>query len=318
VSDEPVVLEVPGSSAGERLDRFLTERLDRMSRSAVKRLIVNGRVSVDGRTAHKPGLSLDSGARLEVRFPPPAQDGPEPESIPLTTIYEDDALLAIDKQAGLVVHPGHGKRTGTLVNALLALGVPLARQGAPERPGIVHRLDEGTSGLLVIAKTDSAFEALSAAFARRQVAKRYVALVWGRPDPGSGTVSRSLGRSRSNPVKMAIGGRGDRPAVSHYRTTETLPGFTLLDVRPETGRTHQIRVHLQSIHHPIVGDGRYGGRQWRGILDPQKRNALRGFERLGLHAAELSFAHPITGARLQLTAPLPAELETLLTILRKS
>ena len=307
---------VPPDSAGQRLDRFLTERLEGFTRSAVRRLILRGQVLVDGRPAAKPGVALEPSSCLEVVLPPPESGGPEPESIPLDVVHEDDHLLVLDKPAGLIVHAGHGQRSGTLVNALLARGTPLAGRGAPDRPGIVHRLDQGTSGLLVVAKTDAAYDALSGAFARREVRKTYLALVWGRADPDRGTIKRPVGRSRSNPVKMAIAGRGSRAAVSHYRTRETLPGFSLLAVRPETGRTHQIRVHLQSIHHPVVGDSRYGGRQWRGVIDPKKRNTLRDFERLALHASELSFAHPATGDALTLTAGLPGEYETLLRVLR--
>jgi 23S rRNA pseudouridine1911/1915/1917 synthase len=244
--------------------------------------------------------------------------GPLPEPIPLVVVYEDDDLVVIDKPAGIVVHPGHGRRSGTVVNALLARGTPLARRGAPERPGIVHRLDAGTSGLLIVAKTDGAYDALGAAFARRAIDKRYLALVWGRPESATGTIAAALGRSRTNPLKMAIGGRAARAAVSGYRTLEALPGFALLDVRPETGRTHQIRVHLQSIGHPVVGDDCYGGRRWRGLLDPPKREAVRAFKRLALHAAELGFAHPRTGAPLRLEAPLPPEFDDLLRALREA
>jgi 23S rRNA pseudouridine1911/1915/1917 synthase len=252
-----------------------------------------------------------------VLLPPEEQAGPAPEPIPLRAVHEDDDVLVIDKPAGLIVHPGHGQRSGTLVNALIARGTPLAKQGAPDRPGIVHRLDQGTSGLMVIAKTGAAHDALSRAFAERRVAKGYVALVWGRPDPASGTIEAPLGRSRTHPVKMAVAGRGSRPAKSVFETRESMAGFALLEVRPETGRTHQIRVHLQSIGHPIVGDDRYGGQQWRGVLDPIKRKAIREFERLGLHAAELALEHPTSGARMHWTAPLPEEFKALLRVLRK-
>jgi 23S rRNA pseudouridine1911/1915/1917 synthase len=316
VSGERRTFDVPAANAGQRLDRFLTERLPGFTRSAVRRLIAAGRVHVDGRRAPKPGLDLRRAARLEVVLPADEGSSPEPESIPLRVVHEDEHLLVIDKPAGLVVHPGHGRRRGTLVNALLARRTPLSRRGSPDRPGIVHRLDAGTSGLLVVAKTDAAYDALTAAFARRRVEKRYLAVVWGRVSPPSGTIDRPLGRSRSNPLKMAVAGRAGRAALSRYETLERLAGFALLAVRPETGRTHQIRVHLQSIGHPIVGDPRYGGRQWRGVLDPARRNALRRFERLALHAAELSFDHPATGRRLRLAAPLPEELEALLRALR--
>jgi len=224
----------------------------------------------------------------------------------------------VDKPAGLTVHPGHGCPEGTLVNGLLGRGVCLSSVGAPDRPGIVHRLDRGTSGLLVVAKTDAAHHALARAFAERTVRKRYVALVWGHPRPESGSIAREIGRSRRDPTKMAVGStRGrKRRATTGYRTIEALRGFALLDVEPETGRTHQIRVHLESIHHPIVGDDRYGGRAWRGVQDPLKRRALRSFDRLALHAAELELPHPASGRTVRFRAPLPADLEQLLAVLR--
>ena len=317
MSGERLRIEVPDDSAGERLDRFLSERLSGFTRSAVRRLIVEGRVQVDGRTAPKPGLDLAGVRRLEVSLPETPSDAPLPEAIPLEVVHEDDDLLVVDKQAGLVVHPGHGRRSGTLVNALLARGTPLAGRGAPDRPGIVHRLDEGTSGLLIVAKNDRAHDVLARAFAERKVAKRYLALVWGRPSPGSGTIEKPVGRSRTHPVKMAVSGRGSRPARSRFTTAEAMAGFALLDVRPETGRTHQIRVHLQSIGHPIVGDDRYGGRQWRGVVDPLKRKAVREFERLALHAAELRLEHPTTGEPVHWSAPLPACFDALLRVLRE-
>ncbi len=307
--------EVPPQSAGERLDRFLSRRLPGYTRSAVRRLILDGLVSIDGRPATKAGVDLRAAARLEVVLPE-RPSGPGPEPIPLDVIHEDDELLVLDKPAGIVVHPGHGRSGGTIVNALLARGTPLARRGAPDRPGIVHRLDAGTSGLLVVAKTDLAYDRLAAAFARREIDKLYLALVWGRPDPERGTVDRAIGRSRADPVKMAVAGRASREALTEYRTLERLTGFSWLAVRPRTGRTHQIRLHLQSIGHPVVGDTRYGGRRWRDVRDARLREALRSFERLALHAAELAFDHPATGRRLELRAPLPAALESLLRLLR--
>jgi 23S rRNA pseudouridine1911/1915/1917 synthase len=216
-----------------------------------------------------------------------------------------------------VVHPGHGNATGTVVNALLGRGVPLAPAGGTHRPGIVHRLDRGTSGLLVVAKTDRAHRALSAAFSQRAVKKRYVALVWGHPQPSEGRIERPIGRSRTNPIKMTVGGRAARAATSDYREVEHLAGFSLLDVFPTHGRTHQIRVHLQSIHHPIVGDERYGGRAWRGVQSRPKRDALASFDRLGLHAAELELAHPESGETLTFDSPLPEDFEALLVRLRE-
>lgn len=318
MSTDTVTLEVPPESAGLRLDHFLVDRLAGTTRSALRRMIDDGRVAVDGQAATKPGLGLRSGMRIRLQLPPPPSASPIAQDIPLDVQYEDDDLLVLVKPAGLVVHPSPGHRDGTLVNALIGRGTRLASIGAPDRPGIVHRLDRETSGLLVVAKSDTAHRGLAHAFAERAVTKRYVALVWGHPDPSSGRIELSIGRSRSIPVKMATRGtRGrTRAALTVYRTVEELPGFAMLDLDLHTGRTHQIRVHLQSIHHSIVGDERYGGRQWRGVQDPQRRKALRDFCRLALHASELRFDHPSTGRTLRFRASLPREFDQLLGMLR--
>jgi 23S rRNA pseudouridine1911/1915/1917 synthase len=313
---ETIRLQVPADVAGSRLDRYLADSLAGHTRSALRRLIVEGRVEIDGTPAAKPGVELDDGMQITVRLPPPCTDRPRAEAIELDVVHEDEAILVIDKPAGLVVHPGHGHREGTLVNALLGRGTRLSPRGAPDRPGIVHRLDRETSGLLIVAKTEAAHAALADAFSRREIRKRYEALVWGHPDPDEGIIEKRIGRSRSHPVKMAISGRGSREAVTRYRTREDLPGFSRMTLWPETGRTHQIRVHLQSIHHPIVGDARYGGRMWKGVQDPLKRKALREFDRLALHASHLSFAHPTEEREVELSAPLPADIRGLLDVLR--
>jgi 23S rRNA pseudouridine1911/1915/1917 synthase len=255
---------------------------------------------------------------IHVEVPAPPPDRPDAEEIPFDIVYQDDDLLVVDKPAGLTVHPGHGCPTGTLVNGLLGRGVRLASIGGPDRPGIVHRLDRDTSGLLVVAKTDSAHHGLSRAFAEREVNKRYRALVWGHPRPPEGVIEQDIGRSRINPTKMAVRStRGRRRwARTAYSTLESVPGFSLLDVDLTTGRTHQIRVHLESIHHPIVGDERYGGRAWRGVQDPLKRKALREFRHLALHAAKLSFRHPVRGERMRFRSSLPQRIEDLLVVLR--
>lgn len=319
MNEDALSLSVPSEAEGGRLDRFLADRIPDRTRSAVRRMIGDGRVLIDGTAASKPGLTVRSGMRIEVHFPPPPEGGPVPEQIPLDVVHEDADLIVIDKSAGLVVHAGHGRSSGTLVNALLGRGTPLSPVGAPERPGIVHRLDLGTSGLLVVAKTEPAHRSLARAFSRHEVFKRYVALVWGHPDPAEGTIERSIGRSRSHPLKMSVGRTRGRPrhAASRYRTLESWPGFALVEVLPVTGRTHQIRVHMQSIHHPVVGDERYGGRAWRGVQEPLRRKALREFGRLGLHAAELAFVHPASGVQVRFKAPLPAGFEALLDVLRR-
>ncbi len=314
---EIVRLDVPAAETGRRLDRYLAEVLTGHSRSAFGRLIREGRVAINGVTAAKPGVELDVGMRIEVSFPAPESALPKAEAIPLEIVYEDDELLVLNKPAGLVVHPGHGRRDGTLVNALLGRRTTLSTLGAPDRPGIVHRLDRETSGLLIVAKTDAAHAALSQAFAGRKIRKRYEALVWGYPDPADGVIEKQIGRSRANPVMMSVRGRGSRDALTHYATGERLTGFSQLTLRPTTGRTHQLRVHLKSIGHPIVGDTRYGGVLWKGVQDPLKRKALKSFDRLALHATGLAFEHPVTGRRLELEAPLPDEFEGLLRALRR-
>jgi 23S rRNA pseudouridine1911/1915/1917 synthase len=310
---------VPDAGEGTRLDRFLADVIEDRSRSFLRRLIVDGEVTVDGEAVTKPGTPVKTGMEIGVRIPAPAESGPAPEDIPLEVIHEDDDIIVVVKPAGLVVHPGHGRAGGTLVNALLGRGVSLPATGSPDRPGIVHRLDRETSGLLVVAKTDPAHEYLAKAFERRLVRKRYLAAVWGHPDPPEGRIELPIGRSRSNPLMMSVRStRGRRrSALSTYETLESMPGFSLLAVSPETGRTHQIRVHLQSIHHPIVGDARYGGRGWRGVQDGVKKHAIRKLERLALHASDLAFTHPADGGHMKFHAPLPADFEELLNKLRK-
>lgn len=310
---------VPAASEGTRLDRFLAEMIEDRTRSFLRRLIVEGEVTIDGEAVTKPGTPVKPGMEVRIRIPAPVEGRPLPEEIPLEVIHEDDDIIVVVKPAGLVVHPGHGRSCGTLVNALLGRGVALSSTGAPDRPGIVHRLDKETSGLLVVAKTESAHERLARAFERRLVRKRYRALVWGHPDPPAGRIELPIGRSRSNPLMMSVRStRGRRrSALSTYETMEVMPGFALLAVSPETGRTHQIRVHMQSIHHPVVGDARYGGRGWRGVQDGVKKQAIRKFERLALHASDLAFTHPAGGGEIEFHSPLPPEFEELLNKLRR-
>ncbi len=307
-------------AAGQRLDRFLAATLPDRSRSVLARWIHDGRVTIDGTRAAKPGVAVKAGSRIVVETPALRADTPQPQAIDIPILHQDDDIVVVDKPVNLVVHPGHGQPNGTLINGLLGLGVPLAPAGGILRPGIVHRLDRDTSGVMVVAKTDAAHRALSRAFAERRVRKRYRTLVWGRPDPDEGTIDRGIGRSRNNPTKMAVQGtRGTRRvARTHYKTVESIPGFALLEIDLETGRTHQIRVHLQSIRHPVVGDERYGGRSWRGIQDVPKRTAVKKFEGLALHAFELEFEHPVRGERCTFHSPMPERLTRLLDVLRST
>ena len=318
MTSSTVHLTVPDDAEGSRLDRFLSEQVQGRTRSFLQRLIREGLVQVDGRAAPKPGLGLRAGMRVEIEIPTSPPDRPMPEMIPVEVSHEDEHLLVVNKPAGLVVHPGHGRRTGTLVNALMGRATPLAPAGGRDRPGIVHRLDRETSGLLVVAKTDVVHLALSRSFARREVEKKYRALVWGHPDPPEGSVERRIGRSRADPTRMSVGVTRGRYALTRYRTVEPLPGFAMLEIDIETGRTHQIRVHLQSLHHPVVGDSRYGGRCWKAVQDPIRRKALREFIRLALHASELAFRHPVTEENLRFRAELPQEFRDLVSVLRNN
>lgn len=298
--------------AGDRLDRFLQTALPELTRSRIKRLVVDGRVRVDGEPV-KAGHRLRSGERLEVVIPPPPAITPEPEALPLVVVYEDAHLLVVDKAAGMTVHPGAGRPGGTLVNALLGRGVPLSPVGAPLRPGIVHRLDRGTSGLLVVAKTEAAHRALSAALAERGVTRRYWALVWGEPRPAAGAISASLARSRADRRRIRVVASGGRTAVTRYRVLARAPEVSALALILETGRTHQIRAHFKHLGHPVFGDPEYGGRGRRAAgsapeVRQRVRSALDRLDRQALHAALLAFRHPATGKKLVFESALPEDI----------
>ena len=303
----PLRLDVPEDAAGARLDAFLAAREGSVTRSAWKRAIEEGLVRVSGRVVSKPGWPLKAGSSVEAIVPVPPPTGLTGEDIAIMIVHEDEDLVVVDKPAGLVVHPGHGNAHGTLVHALLGRGTPLAPAGGDLRPGIVHRLDKGTSGLLVVAKTDRAHHALAAAFAAREVDKTYVALVSKSVRPASGRIDAAIGRSRRDRTKMAVRVPRARAATTIYRTIESLPGHTLLEIDLVTGRTHQIRVHLAAKGHPVVGDDRYG--------TVSRRGATLG--RLALHAARLSFRHPVSGETMHFASPLPADFEAYLSRLRK-
>ena len=294
--------------AGERLDRYLARTLTDLSRSQIQRLIRDGLVALDGGMP-KPGTPVSPGMRVVVRVPPPPSGEVLPESISLDLVYEDDDLLVVNKPAGMVVHPGHGHAQGTLVNALLARYPDLA-VGDSGRPGIVHRLDKDTSGLIVVAKTESALEHMRRQFKSRQVGKIYLSLVHGRPSAPEGIIEAPIGRDPRQRQRMTVVAAG-RPARTRYKLLEDLGDYSLLAVSLETGRTHQIRVHLAWLGIPVAGDPVYGPE--RGAR--RAKNDM-GLERQFLHAWRLSFEHPGDGRTVALEAPMPDDLQHALDALR--
>ena len=310
-------LTVDETAAGWRLDRWLARVLPEQSRSRLQSLIEAGAVLLDGRPA-RPSSRLRAGQAVEVHIPEPRPAAPRPEDIPLAVVHDDRWLLVIEKPAGLVVHPGAGAAEGTLVNALLHHVRDLSGIGGELRPGIVHRLDKGTSGLMVVAKDDATHRSLVRQFAGRTVEKEYLAIVLGVPAPRQGTVDSPIGRDPVNRKKMSTRARRTRTARSDYTVVEVLDGASLLRVRIHTGRTHQVRVHLASLGHPVAGDALYGGRRPPGSRRGASREALRALGRPALHAARLAFTHPGTGERLAFESPLPPDLRALRDALRST
>jgi len=314
-----VVAVAPPAAEGERLDRFLAGAVGVVSRSRVKALIVAGHASRDGVKLRDPDAAVSAGATYRLVLPPAVAATPEPQAIPFPILYEDRDLIVLDKPAGLVVHPAPGNPDRTLVNALLAhCGAELEGIGGERRPGIVHRLDKDTSGVMVAAKTELAHARLSAAFAERDLDRAYLALVWGVPSPAAGEIAGAIGRDPRERKRMAVVARGGKSALTRYRTERVWHGaVALLECRLATGRTHQIRVHLAASGHPLVGDPVYLRRMpalARHVPEPARR-ALLDFPRQALHAATLAFAHPRTGAALSFAAPLPADMRSLLATL---
>ncbi len=312
--------EADASHAGMRVDRFLSERLPELSRTRVQSLIKEGQVSLGAATLVDAKYRVKPGDRFALAVPPPVAAEPAGEAIPLNVVYEDDQLIVIDKPAGLVVHPGAGHSGGTLVNALIAhCGDSLSGIGGVARPGIVHRLDKDTSGLMVVAKTDKAHRALAEQFADHgrtgEMERGYFALVWGAPSRPHGTVEAPIGRHPASRTKMAVIPRKGREAVTHWRVAETFgprhaPVAALVECTLETGRTHQVRVHLAHIGHPLIGDPLYGKgfkSKLRKLPEPL-HGKLAALDRQALHAAHLAFVHPATGTLLKFNSPLPADL----------
>ena len=288
---------------GLRLDQFLGFCYPDMTRSRLANLIRDGHGTVNGQPA-KPAQKVRSGDFVTLTIPPPVPLDLEPEDIPISVLYEDDDLMVVDKPWGLTVHPAPGHPSHTLVNALLALRPNLSGIGGVQRPGIVHRLDKDTSGLMLVAKNDAAHHSLAGQLQRRMIHKRYLALVWGSPRPTSGVIDGAIARDPRNRKRMAVVANG-RASTTNYATLEVFSDVSLVEARPVTGRTHQIRVHLTSIGHPLVGDALYSNRKTDLV------------ERQFLHAETLEFQLPSSGETMQVTAPLPPDLQSALDFLRK-
>ena len=319
---------VSPEEAGTRLDRFLAERPEtaaaHISRSRIKALLEDGRVAVDGHETRDASRKLAAGQTAAFELPPPEPAEPKGEDIPLDVVFEDDHLLVIDKPAGLVVHPASGHQNGTLVNALIAhCGESLSGIGGVKKPGIVHRIDKDTTGLLVVAKTDAAHLGLSRLFAdhgrKLHLVREYRAFVWGAPDRARGTIDAPIGRHATHRERMAVvhAERG-KEAITHWETMETYGAASLLACQLETGRTHQIRVHLASLGHPLIGDSTYGAgfKTKSALLGETARAAVASLGRQALHAASLGFEHPVTKEELLFESPLPADLEALRVALK--
>jgi 23S rRNA pseudouridine1911/1915/1917 synthase len=306
---QTIDVRLEAGHAGWRLDRALADALPTLSRERLKALIRSGAVETRGAAVRDPALKVKGGEALRVAVPEPTPAHNEAQDIPLTIVFEDDHLLVVDKPAGLVVHPAAGNLDGTLVNALLHhCAGKLSGIGGVARPGIVHRIDKDTSGILVVAKTDVAHEGLAKQFAAHSIDRRYLAILSGVPKSSGGIVDAPLARSATNRKKIAIveGGRGKR-AVTHWKRLDILRDAALVECRLETGRTHQVRVHMASIGHPLLGDPVYG----RAGKTHSKLLSELNFHRQALHAAELGFMHPVTKNRLSFSSPMPADMQEL-------
>ncbi|MBI4241912.1 MAG: RluA family pseudouridine synthase [Candidatus Rokubacteria bacterium] len=304
--------------AGLRLDRWLTARLPDLSRTRLQVLVHTGQVTVGGQP-RKAAYRLRAAERVSVELGTPEPEVLAPEAIPLTIVFEDAHLLVVDKPAGMVVHPGAGHRSGTLAGALLAHAPEVAGVGGPGRPGIVHRLDKGTSGLLVVAKRAHAYQGLVRQFAARSVSRRYLAVVHGELRRSEGVIDVPIGRHPHDRVRMAVlpPGRG-KAALTEFLVLERFSGFTCLEARLKTGRTHQLRVHLASLGHPVVGDETYRRRSTPRVEDPALNALVAALNGVALYAQTLGFLHPATGEPLEFTSALPERITRLLSHLRNT
>jgi 23S rRNA pseudouridine1911/1915/1917 synthase len=312
--DSHLTLNVTAEEAGARLDAFLVARVQGWSRARLQHLIDDAAVLVNTKTA-KPSYKVRAGDSVEIELTAPPAATFAPENIPIDIVYEDEDLIVINKPAGLVVHPAAGISHGTLANALAFHFAQLSTRAGVARPGIVHRLDRGTSGLMVVAKTEAAHESLSGQFRARKVFKSYLALAHGQVEKRKGEIDQAIARDPRSRIRMAVV-RAGRPALSLYRVRERFDRFTLLDVELKTGRTHQIRVHLAWLKHPVVGDEVYGAGRDKTIADAEVRRTVSKLDRQFLHAAELGFTHPTMGEEMKFKAGLPVELSSLLEVMR--
>ena len=311
---------VSEDESGLRLDHFLTIKEETLSRSFIQKLIKEKNITVNGNPS-KPSYRLRDNDRVDVIVPEPKPYHAQPEEIPLNVLYEDDALIVINKPAGMVTHCAVGHYSGTLVNAILAYCTDLSGIGGVQRPGIVHRLDKDTSGVLVVAKTDFAHQSLAVQFEEHQVKKIYLALICGIPAQDNGTIMAPIGRSTRNRKKMAVTNIRSREAITHFKVIERYDSFSFVEAMPETGRTHQIRVHFAHIGHPVVGDQVYGGghkRATREANSPKLKQIIAGLNRQALHAHLLGFAHPSTEEYVEFIAPIPEDIQSILEVLKST
>ena len=319
MQNQTKVYHIQQAHHGTRLDRFLIGATEEMSRTHLQRLIRNGDVTVNDKLTKQPSYQLRTGDRVCLTLPPPRPlDTAAPENIPLDILHEDSHLIVLNKPAGMLVHPANRVNSGTLVNALLSHCTDLSGIGGVERPGIVHRLDKDTSGVLVVAKTDVVHRGLSAQFETHRITRQYIAIVCGVPSDATGTIDARIARSRRDQRRMTTVKTGGRHAVTHYEVLERYPQFASLQLTLETGRLHQIRVHLQHIGHPVVGDAVYGGEQ-RALNDAETaalKQALAQLKRQALHARYLGFTHPVTGEDVSFSTPIPEDMQRVIDALK--
>ena len=305
---EPIELTFPADSEFERLDSFISRSVPEITRSAALRLIETGYATVNG-LKQKPALKLKGGETISIVIPPPAPAGPQAEEIPIEILFEDSEVVVVNKSAGMVVHPGAGNPEGTLVNALLGHCTDLSGIGGELRPGIVHRIDKDTSGTIVVAKSDRAHNALAEQFKAHTIKRVYLALVYGSLKEDKGRIESIIGRHPTERKKMSSRARHGKDAITHWRVVARYPAITLIQLRLETGRTHQIRVHLSEAGHPLLADETYGGGgRLSGVQDPVLKQMIRAMGRQALHAKTLGFLHPVTKEYLEFDTELPTDM----------